>query len=370
MLSSWTQGEIISEDKQVFYPMSTLISSSCRDVAAPFSGLNGKNILVTGATGFIGQHVTRALCEQNANVTAISRQKEISIAGCENRDVSSFVADFEQPVSLQGCCHEMDAIIHLAGRAHEEDRSTDDKHHGITVEGTRALLEEAVTAGVKQFVFISTVKVYGETGNYLIDETRACKPESYYGRAKYEAEKLVLETCEKHGMQATILRLAMVYGPGNRGNLPKMVRAIDKGWFPPLPLIHNIRSMVHVDDVVKSILLALTSEKSESSVYNVSDGYAYSINHIYTIIRSALGMPPQRVSVPLPVFRFFAKIGDVIGRITGRAFIINSESLNKLVGTEWYDCQRINRELGFCPDHSLTESIQQIVEEYRASVQD
>jgi nucleoside-diphosphate-sugar epimerase len=368
ILQSWTQGQVIAEDKQLFYPLSNINKEICQDLAASQSAQEPLKVLVTGASGFIGQHVCRALCQHHATVKAISRHDKLGLAGYEDTQVITVTADFEKPASLKGCCDGIDTVIHLAGRAHEEDRSTDDKHHGITVEGTRALLQEAVNAGVKMVIFVSTVKVYGETGTYPVDENRKCKPDSFYGRAKYEAEKLVLESCAEHGIKPVILRLAMVYGPGNRGNLPRMVRAVDKGWFPPLPLIHNIRSMVHVDDVVKSIFLALTAEHLPSSVYNVTDGNAYSINHIYTIIRSALGMKAQRMSVPIPVFQFFARIGDVISRATGRPFIINSESLDKLVGTEWYDSRRINHELGFCPDHSLSESIDQIVTEYRADI--
>jgi nucleoside-diphosphate-sugar epimerase len=215
-------------------------------------------------------------------------------------------------------------------------------------------------------VFVSSVKAAGEGGPACIDESVAPAPASAYGRAKLEAEMLVLAAGRESGMQVCVLRLPLVYGLDNKGNIPRMVAAIARGRFPPLPETGNRRSMVHVADVVQALVLATTRPEANGKVYYVTDGVAYSTRSIYDGIRAALGLPPPRVRVPKWFLRSGAWIGDLLQRLTRWNIPLTSETLEKLLGSAWYSNARIEQELGFHPTRTLSDSLPEIVASVRA----
>jgi len=161
--------------------------------------LAGRRVLVTGATGFLGQHLVEALQRCPSTVIALMRNPD----GWQG-ELSGVRGDLTQPESLKGLCSGVSTVFHLAGVAHvdpEHTPGTGERHRRVTVEGTRALLEEAVRAGVGRFVFVSSVKVMGEGGHRRLDEASPEAPETAYGKAKLAAERLVRETCDTHGIE-------------------------------------------------------------------------------------------------------------------------------------------------------------------------
>lgn len=371
-------------------------------------------MLVTGATGFIGRRLVEALREHDAVVHVLVRH------GLRARNppwpahtVIERHGDFDQPQTLNGVCAGVDTIFHLAGYSGPEpDGAVGDAHWQVTVEGTRALLAQAQRTGVRRFVFVSSVKAMGEGGATRFDESSPVMPVSPYGRAKLEAEKLVLDAGRDrpalslsqtvpmnraaspspgpgghplprnagegesvqpaaagsrvgHGMHVCVLRLPMVYGRDNQGNVPRMIAAVDRGWFPPLPEAGNKRSMVHVEDAVQAMLLAATNPNAAGKVYIVTDGQAYSTRQIYEWICAALQRPVPRWTIPLSLLRFTARIGDWIGRLSERRFALDTDSLDKLIGSAWYSSEKISRELGYRPVHTLQEALPEMVKEYK-----
>lgn len=153
----------------------------------------------------------------------------------------------------------------------------------------------------------------------------------------------------------------MVYGNTEKGNLPRMIKAIRRGLFPPLPDMHNLRSMVHVNDVVQAALLAADKPKAAGQIYIVTDNQAYSTRQIHDCIRAALGKSPINWNIPMGFLKGIAKIGDVVGRILGRRFPLDSDALGKLTGSAWYSSVKIQRELGYSPQHTLQTSMSDIV---------
>jgi nucleoside-diphosphate-sugar epimerase len=324
---------------------------------------HGKAVLVTGGTGFIGRRLADALLKQGATVVVLSRRAS-SEDGQEHKTIA---ADLTNPASLAGVCRGMNVVFHLGGHVHAVDR-LDDKNERliwqVTVEGTSTLVEESLKAGVKRFVFFSSVKAMGEGGETRLNETTECCPVTSYGRAKRKAEKIVLDAGQQ-GLSSTILRLPMVYGPGCKGNLPRMIQAAARGRFPPLPETGNKRSMVDVRDVVQAALLAVTSPMAAGKVYIVTDGQSYSTRQIYEWICATLGRPVPRWAVPLTVLRFAARIGDMIGYLSGRRFVLDTDALNKLTGSAWYSSEKISQELNYRPTHTLRDSLPEMVAEYR-----
>lgn len=205
----------------------------------------------------------------------------------------------------------------------------------------------------------------GEGGEFCLDESSLTGPVSPYGRAKLGAEGLVLEAGRKHGMHVCNLRLPLVYGRDNRGSVWRMIAAIDRGWFPPLPETGNKRSMVHVDDVIQALLHTADNPAAHGHTYLVTDGRIYSTHQIHAGICKALGRPLSRWTIPIGLLHMAARIGDAIGRIRGRSFVFDSGVLDKLTGSACYSCEKIKTELGYRPTRFLEDGLREMVDEYK-----
>lgn len=313
-----------------------------------------KRALITGANGFIGRYLCQFLNEQGYTVRVLNRHGADQWPDEVSLDLSSTNWGINP-------CEGIDVVFHLAGKAHDlaENRQDEAEYRKINTEGTRKLLEAAQQAGVKRFVFFSSVKAVGDSDRQPMDETVVSPADTPYGQSKYEAEQLVL-----HGgyvPHPVVIRPCMVYGNSDKGNLPRMIKSIRKGVFPPLPELHNRRSMVHVDDVVGAALLAATMPEAAGQIYIVSDGQSYSTREIYDWIRAALGKSLSPLSVPIGLMRVLAKAGDGIGCLFGRRFFFDSDALDKLTGSAWYSSAKIERELGFKPVRDLAHALPEIV---------
>ncbi|KAA3627107.1 MAG: NAD-dependent epimerase/dehydratase family protein [Proteobacteria bacterium] len=321
-----------------------------------------RTALITGVSGFIGKRLARKLTGKGWRVIGLSRRDR----GTEVR-----VGDLEHPETLKGVCLGVNTVFHLAGVTHSENEGTpevDVRHELITREGTRCLLDDAVAHGVGHFVFASSVKAMGEGSEVLIDESSASHPRSVYGRAKLEAEQLVFDTGRKHSMHSTVVRLPLVYGPGNKGNIPRMIAAIDRGRFPPLPKVQNKRSMVHVDDVVRALILAAESPAADGQIYLVTDGHPYSTRELYDAICRELGRPAPNWGVPAWLLRLGAGLGDALRAISRRSTPLTGDTLNKLLGSAWYSNEKIREELGFEPRYSFYDALPEMVREYQLAL--
>lgn len=303
--------------------------------------------LVTGATGFIGRRL------RLPGVRALVRRAE----GLPDEVVS----DLHDPASLAEACAGIECVFHCAGYAHAFASSDPDAHRRINFEGTRNLLRAAGEAGVRRFVFLSSVKAMAEPGDACVDENWPGEPITPYGRAKRAAEEAVLEAGAKYGMHVANLRLAMVYGRGGRGNLERMARGIRAGWFPPLPETGNRRSLVHVDDVVAVMRLVAQVPAANGRTYIVADPKAYSGREIYDAIRRALCKPPVRWRVPAALLRCGGRLGDGLGRLAGRTLPLNSEVSERLLGSACYSPARIERELGWRAGIGLDEGVREML---------
>ncbi len=304
-------------------------------------------VLIAGASGFIGRRLLRQ------GDRALVRRP----AGLENEVVGAL----DDPVSLSLACEGVATVFHCAGYAHAFSSSDPDAHWRINFEGTRKLLDAVGEAGVKRFVFLSSVKAMAEPGDECVDEEWPGEPVTPYGKAKRAAEDAVLEAGVRYGMHVVNLRLAMVYGRGGRGNLERMARGIQRGWFPPLPETGNKRSLVHVDDVVDAMRMVALRPEANGRTYIVAGLDAYSGRQLYDAIRAVLGMPSGRWAVPAWVLRGSGLLGDGVGRLTGRAFPLNSEVVARLLGSECYSPARIEAELGWKARIGLLDGLREML---------
>lgn len=316
-----------------------------------------RRAIVTGARGFLGRALVKALADANVHVVGVGRSASTDVIG-----VSDWLrADVRDP-QLRNGISRADVVFHLAARVHQDDLEAGDTaaHWDVNLEGTRNLLTAAAFHGVHKFIFFSSVKAMGEETFTQCDESSVPKPVTAYGQSKLAAEALVNERTTDGTIQGTCLRLPMVWGPGSAGNLTRMVRAIARGRFPPLPEFGNRRSLVHVRDVVQAALLIGRSEHSGARTYIVTDGQTYSTREIYLEICRALGRRAPAWSVPGSSLRLFASIGDSIGTLTSKR-VFDSGTLGKLASSAWYDSSAISRDLGYAAAVTLPVGLPELV---------
>jgi nucleoside-diphosphate-sugar epimerase len=312
-----------------------------------------ESCLVTGANGFIG----RALCSrlEQLGVRTHRLVRSQSVPG-------DLVVDLGRDPVPSLKLMKPDVIFHAAGRAHiDRGVGNETEQSLVTVEGTRSLLMAATEANVKAFVFFSSCAVMPEGSRTALDEDAAPDPRTAYGRAKLEAEHLVLAMNGTNGLGTTCLRLPLVYGPGHKGNLPRMIRAINRGIFPPLPELGGRRSMVHVDDVVEAAWLASRSEAAAGKVYLVAEAHAYSSREVYEILLRAMGRRPPRWHIPGQILGAMARTGDAVFKFTGRRLPFDSEAFAKLSESAWFSTDRIRLELGFETRRTFVERARDLV---------
>lgn len=313
-----------------------------------------KRVLVTGASGYIGRRLCLELSDRGCEVTALLRTPQ------EGPWRGSIIADLGRteidPSVLKG----IEVIFHLAGKAHVRARSVDEikEYETVHVAGTRALLDAAAGVRVRQFVLMSSLSVMGESGGDVWDEFHACRPSTPYGISKLEAEKLLLKG--RVSPCPVVLRPALVYGAGSRGNLDALVRAARMGILPRIKFPDNGRSMVHVNDIVQACLLAASNQLACGKTYIVTDGHNYSTNQILEWIHSALNNEPK-FALPYTFVRFGACCGDILEK-AGLPAPLTRDRLAKMSGSALYSNEKIRRELGFAPKWNLRQGIEQMVE--------
>jgi nucleoside-diphosphate-sugar epimerase len=312
-----------------------------------------QGILVTGATGFLGRRLCERLKREGEHVVALGRQ---TVEG----PWDSFI---ETDLSVDGLeaghLADVSTIYHLASRAHAvaETAADADSYRPVIVEGTRRLLRVAREAGIRRFIYFSTVKVMGE-GNpeglplAAMNEDWPHTPQSPYGLAKAEAEELVKAAGLEH---AVILRPVMVYGPGEKGNLPRMLEAVRHRRFPPIPENGNKRSMIHVDDLVEYAIRAAARPIAAGRVYILTGPEPVSTRQLYDAIRESLGLPRQDWSIPGWLLAAAAVVGSGVGGILGKRLPLDRETLAKLTGSAWYSSRRAQVELDYRPRHGVLE---------------
>jgi nucleoside-diphosphate-sugar epimerase len=288
-------------------------------------------------------------------------------AGRWPADVDVVVGTMEDPVALRRAAEGVGTVFHLAAKVHDVSELGDSgAHERVTVEGMARLLE-ACRSEAPRFVFLSSLAVYGATGDACVDEDAPTRPASPYGVAKLRAEARLFEWADATGAHACAVRPPMVYGPGCKGNLVRMVRAIDRGWFPPIRYAGNRRSLVAIDDLVEALLLAGSHPAARGQRFIVTDGRVYSSRDIYDALRRALGRPPIGWTVPVWPLRLAARVGDWGGALRGRRLPFDALTLDRLVGSACFSSARIAGALGFVPHGNFADGAISVVQAYRGA---
>lgn len=278
--------------------------------------------IVTGASGFVGGHV----------LTALGRTLEAK--GLHRKDLRAWDRE-----CLRGALVGATGVVHAASVVHKPS-TPEAEYTRFNVEGTRALLEAARDVGVKRFVFISSIKVYGEDPGAIIDERTPIAAEAHYARTKAEAERLVLAATD---MKPIVLRLCPVYGRGDKGNIRTVIRAISRRRFL-LPGDGSTRkSIVHVSTVADVVCAAAKSDVTGAFV--VADRRAPSMRELADAIAQILGRRRPR-SIPRPLLRAAASAVGKAARLARITTPISGALIDKAMTSSVCDPSLVERELG------------------------
>jgi nucleoside-diphosphate-sugar epimerase len=302
--------------------------------------------------GFIGSHLVPALMQAGYDVVGTIKPGSKDIP---ERPPVFIPADVSTGEGLHAALVGADVVIHLAAQTRFIKERTEDplaEYRRVNVDGTRNVIRAVARSGVKRYFHMSSVKAVGEGSEKILNENDPCLPKTPYGISKLESEHVVREEAERSGMLAVVLRLPLVYGPGNRGNLLRMIQWANRGLPYPLFQGDTIRSVLYVDNAVAGILAVLKKVPARIATYFMKDRQDASTRMIYSMICKELGRSPRFLRVPASVVRLGGMLSEDFRRITG-SFQVSSE--------------QIEAEIGFLPPFSTEEGIARTVEWYRRS---
>lgn len=322
-----------------------------------------QRILVTGAMGFIGSHLCDALANEGNEVVALTRRAN-AVAPHGGR--IAFTSDLLDREQVRRALAGVTSVVHLAGRVHSRPEGIADpgsECRRINVDGTAALLDESVNAGVTTFVYISSVKAVADASETMLTAQTFAEPTDAYGASKLEAERHVRSTAMKVGIAAPVLRLPAVYGPAMKGNMTRLFWAVERGLPLPFGLVRNRRSFAYVGNVVAAIQAILVSAGAAHQTFYVSDGDDVSTPELIERIGIALEKLPRMLPIPPAVFRATIHLGGLLSRIA--PFHLTGDSFSAVLGSLFVDSSALREVTGFNAPFSVDKGMSLTAEWYK-----
>ncbi len=311
-------------------------------------------ILVTGADGFVGKALCERLRYSAVPVCGVVRRLRSSLHSNMNVEIGDISAATDWTLALKG----VSQVVHMAARVHvmkEISLNALAEFRRINVDGTANLARQAAMAGVRRFVFLSSIKVNGEKSfNYCpFSANDDPAPEDAYGISKYEAEQALWQVAAETDMEVVVLRLPLVYGPGVKGNFLRLMQAIDKRRPLPLGSIQNQRSLVYLGNLVDAIRLCIAHPKAAGKTFLVSDGDDVSTPELVRRIAAALGRRPFLLPVPVAWMHW-------AGRLLGK-----EAAVDRLLGSLCVDVSPLREELCWTPPYTMQAGLEVTAQWYR-----
>jgi nucleoside-diphosphate-sugar epimerase len=273
-------------------------------------------ITITGASGFVGQNVSKYLKDKNHDVQTLSLRNSWALDKKSN------------------------TIIHLAGKAHDTaNTSSEEEYFKVNRDLTIQLFDEFLNSNIKDFIYFSSVKATADTIERILDEQHISNPKTPYGKSKLEAENYLLSNNLAEGKRLFIIRPCMIHGPGNKGNLNLLYKVVQIGIPWPLAAFDNKRSFLSIDNLNFLIEKILSNKNIPSGIYNFADDDSISTNELVKIIAEASGKKTKLLKVSANFISSVAKLGDMI------KLPLNSERLKKLTESYMVSNDKIKKAL-------------------------
>jgi UDP-glucose 4-epimerase len=309
--------------------------------------------LITGSSGFVGTFLGNFL--QSLKYSVINTYR--TNPDRNNPQDQHVIGNIDADTQWQTALLDVDAVVHLAARVHIMEETVHEPINAfrqVNTQGTLNLAKQAVEAGVKRFIYLSTIKVNGEQTfekSFLADDTP--NPQEPYAVSKFETEQQLLKLGQETGLEVVIIRPVLVYGPGVKGNFLRLMQLVNKGLPLPLGGIKNKRSLVSVTNLCSLITLCLNHEKAAGEVFLISDGQDLSTSELFKKIAAAMHKPSRLFFLPARSLYWLTRL------------LKRTAEYERLCGSLQVDISKNEQLLGWKPKQSVEEGIQMAVAWYR-----
>ena len=303
-------------------------------------------IVVTGANGFIGSALMAELSARGLSSRGTVSRSDATLPSCECVVVGDMNGSTDWHAALAGAAE----VVHLAALTNTKHETVEDffaSFRSVNVDGTLNLARQASVAGIKRFVFISSVKVNGNSSppGRAFTEVDAPNPQDAYGQTKHEVEQSLRQLSVDTAMEVVIIRPPLVYGLGAKANFAALMRTVQRGWPLPLGAVHNQRSFVALDNLVDFIVICITRPQAANQTFLVSDGRDLSTTELVRGMAEAARVPAHLL--PVPVWALQA----------GASLLGNGYAVQRLCGNLQVDISKALSFLGWVPPLSVEEGL-------------
>lgn len=318
-------------------------------------------VLITGANGFVGNALIGRLIAEDVSLrTAVRTSAVASAIRAEHPRVEVVVTgDIGPATAWEDTLSGVDAVVHLASRVHVMHETEADPlrtFRSVNTEGSIVLARAAAAAGVKQFIYLSTVKVLGErTGAVPFSDASPLQPTDPYAISKLEAELALFRIESETGMRVTVLRPPLVYGVGVKGNFLRLLACVRARYPLPLGAIHNRRSLLYLGNLVDAIAVLLTLPAAPGGAYVLRDGEDVSTPELIKRLAQMMDVPARLFPVPVSALHG-------LGRLTGRV-----EAVRRLTDSLAVDDAHFRQAVGWSPRYTLDQGLRETVRWYLAT---
>ncbi len=312
-------------------------------------------VLVTGGAGFIGSHLVERQLALGHEVRAIDLNTA-GLAGIGSEDRLELIhGDFTDPGLQSNLVSQVDVVYHLAS-AHLDVSLGEAEYHRVNVGGTQTLLKAAQAAGVKRFVHVSTVGVYGNIDHPPADETTTCAPVNIYGRTKLEGERLALKYGRQSGFPVVVARPAWVYGP-RCPRTARLIRTISKGRFVMLGNGRTLRHPIYIDDLLTGLELLATSEAGPGEIYLLAGNHPVTLETLVNLTAAGLKVPQPRLRLPVFAAHAAGLALELAFRPLKAPPPFSRRSVEFFTQNNSYDITKARQRLGFHPQVALESGL-------------
>jgi nucleoside-diphosphate-sugar epimerase len=323
------------------------------------------NYLITGATGFIGSFLVKRLISEGHACRCLVRSKTAAkdISGLQN--VELIEGDITDKNSLKNIAANMDYLFHLATLGHVHNfKVPKSMFEDVNVTGTRNIIDEAMSAGVKRIVHCSSVAAMGICDDIPANEESECRPHNPYGSSKLHAEEMVKNFFYETGLPAVIIRFSMVYGPGDWRDILRITRFVKRRIIPKIGDRPKLTPLIHVNDAVDGLILTMEKGK-QGETYLITNKNSEPFDKILAIIANTLEIKCLTVPVPEWVALSAASAIEKLCNLVGKSPFVARKNIESTLADRVFSIEKAQKELGFNPSVDLERGLRDTVLWYR-----
>ena len=321
-----------------------------------------RRVLVTGANGFLGSYVCREFAAAGYAVRALLR-KDSNLKLLNGAVYETAIGDVRDPESLRVALKDVEIVLHVAA-VFRTAKHPDSYYFEVNLEGTRNVFEQAIAAGVKRVIHCSTIGVHSSIKNPPANEAEPYSPTDVYQVSKCEAEKLALSYFKSGKIAGSVIRPAMIWGPGDTRFL-KMFKAIERRRFPMIGSGKIWTHWIFVSDLARSFRLAAEKANGRGEIYIIAGATPKTLNQVVSAIAEEYGVKPLRLRIPVWPIQILGSIVETVCVPLGLEPPIHRRRADFFIKNRAFDCSKAKAELGFVPEHTFEQEVKIIANWYK-----